>query len=194
MVDHEYSTNICKPLNISFGMVMKNSEMLKFIPNHLNPDCYKNSKVCDKAVDNYSHALKFVPNYYITQNMCDKAINTYHSTIQFVPDCSKTKEMCNRTISEYLFMLVYCPDKYKTQRICDEAVDDCLGALKVIPDWFVTSKMIKNRLTVLYADGNVLYFYEDSGNAVFSCNEMGILNPFMPGGKKMLYIPKQTCS
>ena len=28
----------------------------------------------------------------------------------------------------------------------------------------------------MYADENILYFNEDSGNVVFSCNEMGVLN------------------
>ena len=28
----------------------------------------------------------------------------------------------------------------------------------------------------MYADDNIPYFNEGSGNAVFSCNEMGILN------------------
>ena len=28
----------------------------------------------------------------------------------------------------------------------------------------------------MYADKNILHFNEDSGNVVFSCNEMGILN------------------
>ena len=28
----------------------------------------------------------------------------------------------------------------------------------------------------MYADENILYFDEESGNAVFNCNEMGILN------------------
>ena len=28
----------------------------------------------------------------------------------------------------------------------------------------------------MYADNNILYFNEDSGNAVFSCYRMGILN------------------
>ena len=28
----------------------------------------------------------------------------------------------------------------------------------------------------MYADENILYFNEDSGNVVFSCNEMGIFN------------------
>ena len=36
--------------------------------------------------------------------------------------------------------------------------------------------MIKKRFTVLYTDENMLYFNEDSGNVVFSCNEMGIRN------------------
>ena len=36
--------------------------------------------------------------------------------------------------------------------------------------------MIKKLLTALYADNNVLYFSEDFGNAVFFCNEMGILS------------------
>ena len=72
------------------------------------------------------------------------------------------------------FLIVYCNDKYKTQKICDKAVDDSLAALKLIPDWFVTSKMIKELYTALYADENVLYFNNDSGDVVFSCNEMGI--------------------
>ena len=84
--------------------------------------------------------------------------------------------MCVRVVSEDLFLIVYCPDKYKTQRICDEAVDDSLVALKLIPDWFVTGKVVRKLYTVLYADENILYFNEDSGNVVFSYNEMGILN------------------
>ena len=58
----------------------------------------------------------------------------------------------------------------------DKAVDDCLAALKFIPNWFIISKMIKNLLTALYADDNILYFNEDSGDVIFSCNEMGILS------------------
>ena len=51
-----------------------------------------------------------------------------------------------------------------------------LVALKLIPDWFVTSKIIKKLFTALYADEDILYFNEDSGNVAFSCNEMDILN------------------
>ena len=59
--------------------------------------------------------------------------------------------------------------------MCDEAVNDSLAALKLYRDWFATSKTIKKLFTALYADENILYFNEDSGNVVFFCNEMGIL-------------------
>ena len=84
--------------------------------------------------------------------------------------------MCDRVVSEDPFSIVYCPDKHKTQGMCDEAADDSLAALKLIRNWLVTSKMIKELFTALYSDENILYFNEDSGNVVFSCNEMGILN------------------
>ena len=56
--------------------------------------------------------------------------------------------------------------------MCNKSVDDFLPALKFLPDWFVTNKMTKKLITALYADDNILYFNEDSGNVVFSCNEM----------------------
>ena len=84
--------------------------------------------------------------------------------------------MCNSIIFEDPFSIRYVPDPYKTQHMRDKAVDDCLAALKFLPNCFVTSKMIKKLFTALYADENILYFNEDPGNVVFSCNEMRILN------------------
>ena len=83
--------------------------------------------------------------------------------------------MCDRIISDDL-SLRYVPNQYKTQQMWKKAADDCLATLKFVLDWFVTSKMIKILFTALYADENVLYFNEDSGNVVFICNGMGILN------------------
>ena len=37
--------------------------------------------MCNEAVENYPHALEFVPECYKAQNMCDKAVNTYPTTI-----------------------------------------------------------------------------------------------------------------
>ena len=36
--------------------------------------------MCNKAVDNYPHALEFVPECYKTQKVCDKAVDTYPAT------------------------------------------------------------------------------------------------------------------
>ena len=36
--------------------------------------------------------------------------------------------------------------------------------------------MIKKNFNALYADENMLYFNEDSSNAVLICKEMGVLN------------------
>ena len=111
--------------------------------------------MCNKAVDNYPHALEYVSECYKT---CDKAVDTYPSTTKFVPECFMTLEMWDK------------------EEMCDEDVDDSLAALKIIPDWFVTSKMIKKLYAALYADENILYFNQDSTSVVFSCNGMGILN------------------
>ena len=58
--------------------------------------------MCNKAVGNYPHALKFVPECYKTQKifkMCGKAVDTYRSTIKFVPECFMTREMCDKVVN-----------------------------------------------------------------------------------------------
>ena len=42
--------------------------------------------MCDKAVDNYAHALQFVPNCYKIQKMCNKSVDTHASAMQFLLD------------------------------------------------------------------------------------------------------------
>ena len=84
--------------------------------------------------------------------------------------------MCDKIVSEDPFKLKYCHNRYKSQEMCDKVVDDSLPVLKFVPDWFVTSKVIKKLLTVLYADDNILCFNKDSGDAIFSCYEIGILS------------------
>ena len=108
--------------------------------------------------------------------MCDNAVNRCFFVFYSIPDQYKTQELCYIVIPEDPSLIVYCPDKYKTQRMRDEAVEDCLAALRLVSDWFVTSEMIKKLFTALYADENILYFNESSGDAVFNCNGLGILN------------------
>ena len=47
--------------------ILENGGTLKSIP-----DCYKNQEMCNKAVDNYPHALEFVPE---CSKKCDKTFN-----------------------------------------------------------------------------------------------------------------------
>ena len=91
--------------------------------------------------------------------MCDKAANRCFLVFIYILDRNKSQEMCNSVICEDPFMIV----------------DDCLAELKFILDQFVTSKMIKKPHTALYADDNILYFNEDSGDVILFCNEMGIV-------------------
>ena len=40
--------------------ILEDGETLKYVP-----DCYKNQEMCNKAVDNYPHALELVPEWLI---------------------------------------------------------------------------------------------------------------------------------
>ena len=79
MVD---SMEVCKYLNINIGTVMKNPEMLKFVPDHL-----KTKRMCKHAVKKLPYLLRYVPDQYKTQIMCDKAILKNSGTLKSVPDC-----------------------------------------------------------------------------------------------------------
>ena len=56
----------------------------------------KKQEIYNKAVDNFLHALEFVPERYKSQKMCDKAVSSFPSTTEFVPECFMTQEMCDK--------------------------------------------------------------------------------------------------
>ena len=76
--------------------------------------------------------------------------------------------MCDKVVSEDSFQLKHFHDRYKTQEMCNKPVNGFLPGLKFVPDlfysWFIASKMIKNLLTALHEDNDILYFNEGSGN------------------------------
>ena len=109
-----------------------------------------------------------------SQEMCDKAVKCPFVFDSVSSQC-KTQEMCDKIVSEDPFKLKYCHGRCKTLEMYNKAADDFLPTLKFVPDWFVTSKIIKKLLTALYTYDDILYFYENSDDVVFSCNEMGIL-------------------
>ena len=84
--------------------------MFKFVP-----ECYKNQRMCNKAVDTNVHALQFVPNCYKTQKMCNKAVDAHASAMQLAPDWCKTQPICVKVAFKEPFMLKYCIDIHETQ-------------------------------------------------------------------------------
>ena len=105
MVDSEQSTDGYKCSQIAVGSIMKNQEMLRLVPDHLETkmykhpvkillsmiryvsDRYKTQEVCDQAVLENGGLLKSVPYQYKTQEMCDKAVHNYVHAIKFVLEC-----------------------------------------------------------------------------------------------------------
>ena len=67
MVDSEYNMDIYKSAKISVGAVMRNPEILKFVPDQL-----KTKKMCKHAVKKLSFLLRYVPDQFKTQQICDK--------------------------------------------------------------------------------------------------------------------------
>ena len=43
--------------------------------------------MCNEAVANYTHTLKFVLEYHKNQIMCDQAVTSYASTKRIIPEC-----------------------------------------------------------------------------------------------------------
>ena len=51
-----------------YGIIMKNSKMLEFVPDHL-----KTKNLRKHAVKKLPYLLEYLPDQYKTQQMCDKA-------------------------------------------------------------------------------------------------------------------------
>ena len=77
--------------------------------------------MCNKAVDNYPHALEYVSECYKT---CDKAVNTYPSTTKFVSECFMTLEMWDKAVSRCFIVFDSILDQYKTQEVCGRVVSE----------------------------------------------------------------------
>ena len=82
MFDSEYSKDTDKPVKISIGIVKRNSEMLKFVPDSL-----KTKKMCKQGVRKLLYLLRCGRDQYKTQQMCDKAILENDGTLIYVSHC-----------------------------------------------------------------------------------------------------------
>ena len=104
--------------------------------------------------------------------MFHKPVDTYPSTIKCVPECFITHEMCDKAVNSCFFVFHSIHSV-----LINIKLKECVMKLLIILSRLVCyKKMIKKLYTALYAGENILYFNEDSGNVIFSCNEIGILN------------------
>ena len=69
MVDSKYSLDNFKTLKISIGTIMKDPEMLRFIPDHL-----KAIKMSKTVVRKLPFIITYVPNCFNTKQMFHKVI------------------------------------------------------------------------------------------------------------------------
>ena len=78
--------DICKSSKISFGTVMRNPEMIKFVPDHL-----KTKNMCKHEAKKLPYLLRSVLDQYKNQEMGNKAFleNGGTSAENSVPDCYK---------------------------------------------------------------------------------------------------------
>ena len=72
IVDSEYITNNYQSLKISLGAIIKNPEMLTFVPDHL-----KTKKMCKHAVKKLPFVIRYFPYQYKSQKMCDNIIRKW---------------------------------------------------------------------------------------------------------------------
>ena len=100
MVDNEYKTDNCKSSKISIGVIIKNPEMLKFVPDHL-----KTKKMCKHAVKKLPFAIRY--DIYKTQQMYNKSILEIGGMLESVRDRYKTQEMCDKAVDSSCIKI--CP-------------------------------------------------------------------------------------
>ena len=150
--------------------------------------------MCNKAVDNYAHAL----NLSLIATRLKKCVMKPSTLILLQHDLFLnplrlkvyvTKllmlvilyfillsidirlKKCVTIVSEDLFMLIYCPENYKIQAMCEEVVDDYLVALKFVPHWFVTSKMLRKFHDSLLANDDIVFLDKDFNKFTYFANE-----------------------
>ena len=143
--------DVCKSLNISIVTVMKNPEMLKFVPDHC-----KTRKMCKHAVRKITLSIEICSWYqYKTQQMCDKAILENVGTLKSVPYCYKNQEMCNKAVKNYPHAWEFVSECYKTQKMHDKAVNTYPSTIKFVPECFMTQTCVTKQLI----DGFFIWFY-----------------------------------
>lgn len=77
--------------------------------------------MCNQAVDYYTHASKFVSDYYKTHEICNNAVNTYASTIQPVPEYYKIQEIYDPAVNTCFLYFILFLSNIKLKKCVTEA-------------------------------------------------------------------------
>ena len=101
------STGNYKSWKINIGVVIKNAEMFKFLPDYL-----KTKKICKHAVEKLSFPIRNVSDQYNSQQMCDKIILENGGILESGPDYYKNQEMCYKATDNYPHALTFVPNCY----------------------------------------------------------------------------------
>ena len=88
--------------------------------------------MCDKAVNIYLSAIKYVPDHCKTEEMWDEAVDKCPFVFDSVPGQYKFQEICDKFNSEDPLKLKYFYDRCKTQEMCNKPVDNFLPALNFL--------------------------------------------------------------
>ena len=107
LVDSKNNPDNYKTL-IRIGAIIEDSEMLRFVPDHLK------TKTCKNAFKKLPFVMKYVTDWYKTKEICDKGIMHDSGMVGFIPNCYKDQEMRNKSIDNYTWFGLDC---YMTQKI-----------------------------------------------------------------------------
>ena len=69
MIDSKYSMDIYKSTKVSIETVMKNPELIKFVPDH-----FQTKKLCKHPVKKLPFQLRYVNDQYKIHQMCNKNV------------------------------------------------------------------------------------------------------------------------
>ena len=72
--------DIYKSVKISIGTVMRNPDVLNFVPDHL-----ETKQMCKHKVKKLPFVIRYVPDQYKSKQMC--AILENYGTLESVPEC-----------------------------------------------------------------------------------------------------------
>ena len=124
--------------------------------------------MCNKAVDNYPHALEFVSECYKSQCVIKLLIfiflqyNLFLNTIilkkcvhrcffvfDSIPDQYKTQEIRDIIVSLHPFLIVHCVDQNKIQILCYEDVISVLLCTQIMVYFFLMKILLVSHFVLM---------------------------------------------